>query len=266
MPVYRNQLVSSCDHVALKQKVLLIDDQPLSLTFAYAVLDDVCLLISASSSEDGLQLALSEQPDLILLDVRMPHMDGFEVCRRLKQNPATAHIAVIFLTTLDEEAEEEFGLNLGAIDYISKPFNPAVLRARVRNHLLSQWQRQQLERLAHSDGLTGIANRRHFDTKLQFEWQRLYTLQQPLGLLLIDVDLFKPYNDLFGHLAGDHALQQVAHTLGEQMKRTGDLASRYGGEEFACILPQTDSLGTAQIAEQIRTAVLDLKSLIRRPR
>lgn len=137
MPVYRNQLVSSCDHVALKQKVLLIDDQPLSLTFAYAVLDDVCLLISASSSEDGLQLALSEQPDLILLDVRMPHMDGFEVCRRLKQNPATAHIAVIFLTTLDEEAEEEFGLNLGAIDYISKPFNPAVLRARVRNHLLT---------------------------------------------------------------------------------------------------------------------------------
>lgn len=242
-----------------RQKVLLIDDQPLNLAFACAVLEDISLPLQARSGEEGLLLALSEQPDLILLDVRMPGMDGFEVCRKLKQNPATAQIAVIFLTALDEEADEEFGLNLGAIDYISKPFSPALLRARVRNHLLTQRQRQQLERLAHIDGLTGIPNRRHFDTKLQQEWQRLTELQQPLGLLLIDVDHFKPYNDACGHLAGDQALRQVAQTIEGQMKRAGDVASRYGGEEFACILPQTDNLGALQIAERIRQAVQALR-------
>lgn len=243
----------------VKQKVLLVDDQSLNLAFACAVLDDMCIPLQACTGKDGLQLALSEQPDLILLDVRMPSMDGFEVCRKLKQNPATTDIAVIFLTALDDEADEAYGLNLGAIDYISKPFSIAILRARVRNHLLAQRQRQLLERLAHIDGLTGIANRRRLDAKLQQEWQRLYELQQPLGLLLIDVDQFKPFNDLCGHIAGDHALQQVAKAIDGQMKRAGDLASRYGGEEFACILPQTDTAGVVQIAERIRNAVLRLK-------
>lgn len=116
------------------QKVLLVDDQLLNLAFACAVLEDMCIALQASCGEDALQLALSERPDLILLDVRMPNMDGFEVCRQLKLNPSTAHIAVIFLTALDDQADEELGLTLGAIDYISKPFNPVILRARVRNH------------------------------------------------------------------------------------------------------------------------------------
>ena len=241
------------------QKVLLVDDQLLNLAFACAVLEDMCIALQASCGEDALQLALSERPDLILLDVRMPNMDGFEVCRQLKLNPSTAHIAVIFLTALDEQADEELGLNLGAIDYISKPFKPAILRARVRNHLLTQRQRQQLEQHAQMDGLTGIYNRRKFDTSLEFEWQRMQVLQQPLSVLLIDVDFFKSFNDHFGHLAGDQALQKIANAIKCEMQRKGDTASRYGGEEFVCILPQTDRQGATQIAERIRRAVWALQ-------
>ncbi len=241
------------------QKVLLVDDQLLNLAFACAVLEDMCIALQASCGEDALQLALSERPDLILLDVRMPNMDGFEVCRQLKLNPSTAHIAVIFLTALDDQADEELGLTLGAIDYISKPFNPVILRARVRNHLLTQRQRQQLEQHAHMDGLTGIFNRRKFDSVAEFEWQRMQALQQPLSVLLIDVDYFKPFNDHFGHLEGDQALQKIANAIKCEMQRKGDTASRYGGEEFVCILPQTDREGATQIAERIRCAVLALR-------
>jgi len=242
-----------------RQQVLLVDDQPLSLAFAAAEIEDICHPIQAHSGEQALQLAASEQPDLILLDAHMPGMSGFEVCRRLKQDPRTAHIAVIFLTVLDEEVNEEQGLRLGAIDYIAKPFSPAILRARVRNHLLIQRQRMQLQRLAQFDGLTGLANRRSFDQVLSVEWQRLIKLQEPLGLLMIDVDAFKPFNDHYGHQAGDQVLEQVATAINRQMQRKHDLASRYGGEEFACILPHADQNGASIIAEGIRDAVQDLQ-------
>ncbi len=241
------------------QKVLLVDDVPINLAFAAAEIEDLCVPLLASGGEQALRLAISERPDLILLDVHMPLMDGFEVCRRLKQNPLTADIAVIFLTALDEETDEEFGLNQGAIDYIAKPFSPAILRARVRNHLLAQKQRLQLERLSQLDGLTGIANRRRFDQALALQWQGLAELGQPLGLLMIDVDGFKAYNDGYGHLAGDEVLRGVAEVLDDRMRRPGDLAARYGGEEFACILPQTDVSAAAQVAEAIRRQVIDLR-------
>lgn len=240
------------------QKVLLVDDVPLNLAFAAAEIEDLCVPLLAGSGEHALRMALGERPDLILLDVHMPLMDGFEVCRRLKQNPLTADIAVIFLTALDEETDEEFGLNLGAIDYIAKPFSPAILRARVRNHLLAQKQRLQLQRLTQLDGLTGIANRRRFDQALALQWQRLAELAQPLGLLMVDVDGFKAYNDYYGHLAGDEVLRGVAETLEGHMRRHDDLAARYGGEEFACILPATDLEQAAEVAEAIREAVVDL--------
>ncbi|WPL13086.1 diguanylate cyclase [Thiorhodovibrio litoralis] len=242
-----------------KQKVLIVDDQPLNLAFAAAEIEDICDPIQAYSGEQALKLAGIEQPDLILLDVQMPGMTGFEACRLLKQNCQTAEIPVIFLTCMDEEADEEQGLNLGAIDYIAKPFSPAILRARVRNHLLIQRQRMQLERLAQCDGLTGVANRRSFDQVLNVEWQRLAGIKEPLGLLMIDVDLFKGFNDHYGHLAGDQTLQQVATTINRQMQRAHDLACRYGGEEFACILPHADQGGAKGIAESIRSAILDLR-------
>lgn len=242
-----------------RPKVLLVDDQPLNLAFAAAELEDLCQPLLVTNGEDALRLALAEQPDLILLDVRMPGIDGFEVCRRLKSDPSTAAATVIFLTVLDEETDEELGLNLGAIDYISKPFSPAILRARVRNHLLSLRQRRQLERIAMIDALTGIANRRSFNLHMQMAWQEHQASGQPLALLLMDVDFFKDFNDRRGHPAGDLVLQRVASELDRHMQRQEDLVTRYGGEEFACILPRTDTAGARLVGEKLRQAVLDLR-------
>ncbi|MFT4241301.1 MAG: diguanylate cyclase [Acidovorax sp.] len=242
-----------------RPKVLLVDDQPLNLMFAAAEIEDLCHPILAGNGEEALHLARAEQPGLILLGVRMPGMDGFEVCRRLKADPETAGITVIFLTALNDETDEELGLNLGAIDYISKPFSPPILRARVRNQLLGLRQRQQLERIAQIDALTGIANRRSFDGGLQDEWRRHLAAGQPLGLLMIDVDHFKQFNDRCGHPAGDQALQRVAAAIARHMQRQDDLAVRYGGEEFACILPRTDGPGALELGERLCEAVRALR-------
>lgn len=239
-------------------KVLIVDDLDLNRALVARVLGDLCQPLVAASGREALQLAMSEQPDLILLDVRMPELGGFEVCRLLKADPATAEIAVVFLTAADDEANEEAGLNLGAVDYVAKPFRPPILRARVRNLLVAQAQRAQLARLSQQDGLTGIANRRCFDEVLERDWKHLMQLGQPLGILLVDVDAFKAFNDTYGHSHGDDALRRVAHCLDQGVRRETDLAARYGGEEFACILPYTDAEGLALVGETVRAAVAAL--------
>lgn len=173
------------------QKVLVIDDVEMNAALIASVVGSLCDVQIATSSQQGLDMALQYQPDLILLDVLMPEMDGFEVFRRLKNTPRTAHIPVIFLTGIADKNAEELGLNMGAADFIAKPFRSAVLLARVRNHLELAHQRQLLERLSHIDGLTGIANRRYFNTMLSREFSRTQRHQQPLAVLMIDVDDFK---------------------------------------------------------------------------
>lgn len=243
------------DPAEMRQKVLIVDDLDLNRAFVAKVLGDLCRPLAAADGDEALRLALAEQPELILLDVRMPGMGGFEVCRLLKENPLTAPIAVVFLTAAGEEADEEIGLNLGAIDYITKPFSPPILRARVRNLLQAQAQRAQLARLSHQDGLTGIANRRSFDEALDFAWRRHERFGEPLALLLADVDAFKAFNDNYGHQIGDDALRRVAARIEACARREGDLAARYGGEEFACILSATDAEGALRVAETVRAAV-----------
>lgn len=243
------------DPVDLRQKVLIVDDLDLNRAFVAEVLGDLCRPLAAADGGEALRIALAEQPELILLDVRMPGMGGFEVCRMLKENPLTAPIAVVFLTAAGEEADEETGLNLGAMDYITKPFSTPILRARVRNLLQAQAQRSQLARLSHQDGLTGIANRRSFDEVLDLAWQRHGRLAEPLAMLLVDVDAFKPFNDNYGHQFGDDALRRIAARIEMCTRREGDLAARYGGEEFACILSKTDADGALQVAEAVRAAV-----------
>ncbi|UHL65449.1 diguanylate cyclase [Paralcaligenes sp. KSB-10] len=246
------------DMPSRRQKVLIVDDLPINVTFASVALEPLCSALTAYSGAEALQLAMEHQPDLILLDIRMPGMDGLEVCRRLKANRSTASIPVVFLTSLTDEENEEQGLSLGAIDYIAKPFSIPVLRARIRNHLELSRQRVLLERLSHRDGLTGIANRREFDKTLEREWQRMAELAQPLALLMIDVDTFKRYNDTCGHQAGDECLKRIARAIDDAMLRKTDLAARYGGEEFACVLPNTDEEGAAHVAESIRAAIASL--------
>jgi diguanylate cyclase (GGDEF)-like protein len=191
-------------------------------------------------------------PDLILLDVMMPDMDGFEVCRRLMQDKDTHKIPVIFVTAKNADADEELGLNLGAVDYITKPFMIPIAKARIRTHIRLKQQADLLESLSLLDALTQIPNRRRFDETLISEWKRAARDETPLSLMMIDIDHFKQYNDYYGHGCGDSCLQSVASELCNSVSRPGDLVARYGGEEFVAILPDTDQASALKIAELMR--------------
>jgi len=232
--------------------ILIVDDNSLNLTLLDAVLSPEYRVRAATGGEQALGIVESgDPPDLILLDVMMPEPDGFEVCRRLKANPRTRRCPVIFVTSLDEEANEELGFNLGAVDYIAKPFSIPVVRARVRTHIALKKQADLLEQLSHVDALTQIANRRRFDEMLDQEWRRAARDRKPLSVLLIDVDHFKDYNDHYGHGAGDECLCRVASCLERGVARSGDLVARYGGEEFVVLLPDTGREAARLIAERL---------------
>ncbi|SMC20357.1 diguanylate cyclase (GGDEF) domain-containing protein [Andreprevotia lacus DSM 23236] len=228
---------------------MLVDDQPLNIRVLHELLQGDYDLYMATSGAQALALAQQLLPDLILLDLVMPDMDGYAVLRQLQQDDATRTIPVVFVTATQEEADEEAGLALGAVDFITKPIKPAIVRARVRTQLTIKRQADQLRVLAQVDGLTGIANRRRFDEMLSAEWLRCARQGEPLSLILIDVDFFKRYNDHYGHQMGDTCLRQVAHALADAVHRSHDLLARYGGEEFVCLLPDTDADGAAHIGE-----------------
>lgn len=242
----------------VRQTVLIVDDAPANIELLSEVLESEYEVLFALSGEDGLNIAFEEAPDLILLDIVMPQMDGYEVCARLKADPRTRTIPVIFVTAMDLEEDETKGLALGAIDYIIKPIRPPIVRARVRNHLELKRYRDLLERLTTTDGLTGIANRRRFDAFLESEWSRARRSQKPLSLIMLDIDFFKAFNDHYGHLAGDDCLRQVAQCLDGRVRRPADLVARYGGEEFACLLPETNAMGAATMAKRFLESMNEL--------
>lgn len=242
----------------LRPTILVADDSPANIGFLEMILGGDYNLLFAVNGEDAVELALAETPDLILLDVVMPNMDGYEACRVLKADRRTADIPVIFVTALAQEGDETRGLELGAIDFISKPISPAVVRARVRNHLELKRQRDILTGLSFMDGLTGIANRRRFDLVLDTEWRRCTRNCAPLSLLMMDIDFFKPFNDAEGHLAGDDCLRKVATALTGVVLRPGDLLARYGGEEFVCVLSETDGAGARMVAERSQAVLAEL--------
>lgn len=239
--------------------VLIVDDMPFNVKVLRETLKCDYRVEVAGNGAEALERARGEpQPDLILLDVMMPDMDGYEVCRQLKSDPLTAAIPVIFVTAKDDEADQEQGFELGGIDYITKPFSLAVVKMRVRTHIQLKRQTDALERLAYADPLTGIPNRRQFLETLEREYRRALREDSALSVLMIDVDHFKAYNDHYGHGAGDDCLRQVATALARALFRPGDLIARYGGEEFVAVLPQTDREAAAMLAERLRQAVLDL--------
>lgn len=242
----------------IKQTVLIVDDAPTNVEILSEVLDSEYEVLFAISGEDALNIAFEETPDLILLDIVMPHMDGYEVCSRLKADSRTRAIPVIFVTAMDQEEDETKGLAMGAIDYLTKPIRPPIVRARVRNHLELKRYRDVLEQLTTTDGLTGISNRRRFDESLECEWSRARRSQKPLSLIMGDIDFFKAFNDHYGHLAGDDCLRQVARALASSVRRPADLVARYGGEEFACLLPETDASGAAWMAKHFLEIMKEL--------
>lgn len=232
--------------------LLIVDDEKQNRLLLTELFGTTYKIIQAKNGVQALEKARQHRPDLILLDVLMPEMDGMGVLRELKRDDATRLIPVIFITALDSATDEANGLNLGAVDYISKPFHPPTVRVRVRNQLQLLHQRRLLEQLASLDGLTGIPNRRQFDATLLKEWHRCQRNQQPLSLIVADVDFFKKYNDALGHAAGDRVLQEVAATLRQAARRPGDLVARYGGEEFVLLLPETDATSAQALAEGLQ--------------
>jgi diguanylate cyclase (GGDEF)-like protein len=205
-------------------------------------------------AEEGVRTAQQIQPDLILCDLEMPGLHGFEVCRRLKEDPTTNTIPIIFLTGADDVVTKVEGFDLGASDYITKPFQPAELRARVRAALRTKRYHDMLALRAQVDALTGLRNRAYFDDRLSYEVRASARYHRNVGLALIDVDHFKSVNDRHGHPAGDYVLQMLGALLIRTV-RAADSACRYGGEEFAVILTETDLEGTRTLGERFRREV-----------
>ena len=218
--------------------------------------------------------------DLILLDIVLPDLDGMEVCRVIKSVESLQDIPVIMVTSLTEKEHLEKAFAAGAIDYIRKPINKIEMLARIRSALKLKKEMdrreareqkllevtkqleeavEKLNRLSSLDGLTGIANRRCFDEYMNNEWSRGIRNEKPLSLVMVDIDFFKFYNDTYGHQAGDECLKVVAHALQSSLKRPADLACRYGGEEFAVVLPETPDNGAAFIAKVIHEQVAAMK-------
>ena len=245
-------------HANRRPKILIADDQPTNIRVLYELFRDQCDVFMATSGAQTIQICRAELPDLILLDVVMDDIDGHEVCRRLKADSLTGAIPIIFVTSQNQEADEVIALGLGAVDFITKPINPVIVRARVRTHLTLKLQGDLLRASALLDGLTGVANRRKFDEDVQTDWRQCLRETAPLSLILIDIDYFKLYNDRYGHQAGDNCLKLVARALFEALRRPYDKLARYGGEEFACLLPKTELAGASAMAERMQTRVSEL--------
>lgn len=241
-----------------KPKLLVVDDQAINIQVMQHCFAADYQVFTATHGEQAVALCKSNPPDLILLDVVMPGMDGFEVCRQLKADALCRHIPVIFVTSHNEPVQETHGLALGAVDFIAKPIHADIVRARVKTHLTLKFQSDLLHKLVFLDGLTGVFNRRYFDQQMATEWARSSRVQSPLSLVLLDVDFFKRFNDHYGHQAGDNALRTISNALKGCLRRPADLVARYGGEEFGCILPETSFEDALPIAHALERRVREL--------
>ena len=240
--------------------ILIVDDEKTNTQLLGRVLKSQGYQVAvAYSGEEALEWVSTHELDLVLLDIMMPGIDGYEVCRRLKEEPTTQHIPIIFVTAMGKAVDEQKGLELGAVDYIKKPFSIPIVKARIETHLILKQQRDFLNRLSSLDGLTGIANRRFLDTNLLQNWRYAIREKKSISLIMIDIDFFKLYNDTYGHLAGDVCLKRLAIMFQENLKRPGDFVSRYGGEEFAVVLPETDESGLQNIMERLLIKTHQLK-------
>ena len=238
-----------------KGKILAIDDSQFNIHALVQILGEAYTVKCESDPVEGLEAVKTFTPDLILLDVVMPKMTGFEVIKLLKDDESTRDIPVVFLTGLSDRKSEQRGLGLGAVDYVKKPFDAHTVLLRVQTqfkiiNLLKELYKQGL-----TDPLTGMGNRRHFNNVLEMEWKRSARNKSPLSFVISDIDHFKNINDNFGHLSGDMVLKEVAQVIKEGAKRVTDHTARWGGEEFAIIMPETDRNGAFFVAEKIRAEV-----------
>lgn len=233
--------------------ILIVDDEPANIMSLTHILKDTYRIYAAKNGADGLKLALKHKPDVILLDIIMPEKDGFEVIAELKGNPLTQGIPVIFITGLTNVEDEERGLSAGAADYINKPFSAPIVKLRVHNQAMMQNYIKKIEDLSVRDQLTGLTNRRGFDERLRADYGKAFRNKTVISVLVMDLDKFKSYNDTYGHLQGDKALQAAAEVLRNSVTRASDFIGRWGGEEFVALLPDNNGEQAMLVAESIRS-------------
>ncbi|MCE7554951.1 diguanylate cyclase [Aliivibrio fischeri] len=239
------------------QKILIAEDEPVSRLVLQRLLKAFAC-ISVTNGQEALDVIHQERIDLVLLDIHMPIMDGFEVIERLKNNEETKDIPIIVITVNQSTEDEIRALDLGAVDFVTKPFHAVILQKRIRNQLALKLKSDLLEKHASLDGLTNLLNRRMFDFDLENRWAESQRLQANFSLIMFDIDHFKLYNDNYGHSAGDEVLVRVAKALMKTLQRKTDRVYRYGGEEFILIQFDTDLEQLRQTAELLRQCIYDL--------
>ncbi|MGJ0322179.1 GGDEF domain-containing response regulator [Aliarcobacter cryaerophilus] len=243
-----------------KPTILVVDDMTTTLLLIHDLLKDTYEVKIAKSGTKALEILESPNDiDLILLDIEMPEINGYDVCKRIKNNETIKNIPIIFITGRTSQEDEEYGLNLGAIDYITKPFNKAIVKLRIKNYLDLKIKNDMLEKLSMYDGLTNIRNRRFFDETFEKTFNEIKRDKKSLAVLMIDIDFFKPYNDNYGHGQGDETLRKVAKALEKTIKRASDFVARYGGEEFVILLKDINKDGVEAVANNLLNAVRELK-------
>ena len=241
------------------EKILIIDDSTLQAAQLKGILEDEYKVSITQDAEDGFRQANEKNCSLILLDVVMPGMDGFTLLRKLQEEILTRSVPVILITSLSDAENEQRGLVLGAVDYITKPFNPMVVKARVQTHIKLYQYRRKVEQQSMTDQLTGIANRRRYDRYSLTKWKEAVRLNVPISICMFDIDHFKVYNDTFGHPAGDKVIMAVAKTASACLQRNTDFFARYGGEEFVALSLGEPSEKMFEHLKKIRQAVEDLR-------
>ena len=258
----RNDQARSADKgLHTKRERILVVDDSLENTqlLAQALVENYEILVANSGKE---ALSIVQQiptPDIILLDLSMPDMSGYEVCKQIQLEESTMAIPIIFLTTLSDAENKAYGLQSGAVDFISKPFDLSSIEEKIKNHLALKHYREILNITTDTDALTQIPNRRRFEEMLAIEIRKARRNSTPLSVIRIDIDYFKSYNDAYGHMEGDDCLREIANAIKKTLKRAGDLVARWEGQEFTCLLPDTNLKGAAHVAENIRKAVLNLR-------
>lgn len=259
-----------------KKTVLIVDDTPNNLRLLSQILAEAGYHVRATaSSKQALGTAISNPPDLILLDVMMPEMNGYELCRRLREEPLTKDVPILFLSAMSESDAKIKGFVCGGQDYIAKPFDPYEVVARVETHLSLRLTKQKLEKvvselknvlkekeelvkeleiMAHTDGLTGVNNRSRFFSLAEHEFNGCFRYHQTLSVIMIDIDHFKRLNDTYGHAAGDFVLKETSSAIKKNLRKA-DVLARYGGEEFIILLPMSPIAQVQIVAERIRESV-----------
>jgi diguanylate cyclase (GGDEF)-like protein len=235
-----------------KPRILVVDDVPADLQSLARLLEDDFEVLTAASGPEAIRLAETEEVELVLLDAQMPGMDGFETCARLRGGEGTAALPVILVGTPEEEIMEAKGLGQGAVDFLPRPVRGSIARARLKVHLENRRFREVLQRLTWLDAVTGIPNEERFQEALDSEWRRNARNHTPLALLLMEPDYFDPFCETHGKPAGDEALRRLVESVTEGIQRAGDVFGRYGETRFACLLPETDTVGAVSVGEKIR--------------